>query len=232
MVIKDPTITVLSGLWFEAARQGIRRRDRDCGAPPPGGHRVAWGETRRVSSRAGPLECPWLKFDLLAERDTRGLPRVFVDYANVVDDWRREIKRISATLPIDLSTGDEDAIDEFLTPDLHRQRHCGPVTEAFGTDWNSTVWETLCAAARDEPLDGSALDRVFEAYRSERTWFPDGVPECPAPQQDQLARPAVHLKAFPRGRRDGSSAPRDWGLGWPPDAETMIGMSCQPVALR
>jgi hypothetical protein len=49
-----------------------------------------------------------------------------------------------------------------VTPDLHRQRHCGPVTEPFGTDWISTVYEALRAAARDQ----SALDRVFEAYRA------------------------------------------------------------------
>jgi len=113
----------------------------------------------------------WLKFNLLAERDTRDLPRVFVDYANLLDDWRREIKRISAALAIDLDIGDGGAIEEFLTRDLHRQRHFGEVTDPFGTDWNSTVYEALCAAARDEPLEQSALDRVFEAYRSAEHGF-------------------------------------------------------------
>jgi hypothetical protein len=173
VVIKDLTITLLSGLWFEAARQagfGIViviavRHPQEV---------IASLGARFGEFRAGPdlSSALWLKFNLLAERDTRGLPRVFVDYAYLVDDWRREVKRISAGLPIDLSTWDEDAIDEFLTPDLHHQRDCGgPVTEAFGTDWNSTVYETLCAAARDEPLDRSALDRVFEAYRSSERGF-------------------------------------------------------------
>ena len=39
------------------------------------------------------------------------------------------------------------------------------------------VYEALRAAARDEPWDGSALDRVFEAYRASehdfRTVFED-----------------------------------------------------------
>ena len=122
----------------------------------------------------------WLKYTLLAERHTRGLPRVFVEYANLLDDWRREVKRISAALAIDLNTRDEGAIDEFLTPDLRRQRHCGPVTEPFGTDWISAVYEALRAAARDEPWDESALDRVFEAYRASehgfRTAFEDFHP--------------------------------------------------------
>jgi hypothetical protein len=46
------------------------------------------------------------------------------------------------------------------------------VTEVLGTHWNSTVYEALRAAARDEPCDGSVLDGVFEAYRgvSEHFW--------------------------------------------------------------
>ena len=99
------------------------------------------------------------------------MPHVFVDYANLLDNWRREMKRISAALAIDLNTRGESAIEEFLTPDLRRQRHCGPVTEPFGTDWNSAVYEALRAAARDEPWDQPALDRVFEAYRASEHTF-------------------------------------------------------------
>jgi hypothetical protein len=94
-----------------------------------------------------------------------------VEYANLLKDWRREVERISATLAIDFNTRDEGAIEEFLTPDLHRQRHCGPVTEPFGANWISAVYEGLSAAARDEPWDQSALDRVFEAYRASERGF-------------------------------------------------------------
>jgi hypothetical protein len=96
---------------------------------------------------------------------------VLVEYANLLDDWRREVKRISAALAIDLDTRDEGAIEEFLTPDLRHQGHGGPVTELFGTDWNSAVYEALRAAARDDPWDGSVLDRVFEAYRASEHGF-------------------------------------------------------------
>ena len=81
------------------------------------------------------------------------MPRVFVEYANLLEDWRREIKRISAALAIDLDTRDEGAIDEFLTPNLRHHRNCGPVTEPFGADWMSAAYEALGAAARDEPWD-------------------------------------------------------------------------------
>jgi hypothetical protein len=107
-----------------------------------------------------------LKGNLLAERQTRGLPRVFVDYANVLDNWRREVTRISKALAIDLSARDDRAIEEFLTPDLRRHQDCGPVIDRFGTDWMSATNEAMRAAARDEPWDGSELDRVFDAYRA------------------------------------------------------------------
>ncbi len=173
VVIKDPKITALSGVWFEAARLAgldiaaviaVRHPQEVIASLAPHG-RGSRGPSPELSSAL------WLKYTLLAERHTRALPRVFVEYANLLDDWRREIKRISAALPIDLNTRDEGAIEEFLTPDLRRQRHCGPVTEPFGTDWMSAVYEALGAAARDEPWDGSALDRVFEAYRASEHGF-------------------------------------------------------------
>ncbi len=175
LVIKGGHITLLSDMWFEAARLAgfdvaaviALRHPQEVIASI-----AAWGRVSPALASA-----LWLKANLLAERDTRGLPRVFVDYANLVDNWRREIKRISAALKIDLNTGDEGAVEEFLTPDLRRQRHSGPVTDLFGTDWISAVDEALRAAARDEPWDGSVLDRVFDAYwaseRDFRTVFED-----------------------------------------------------------
>jgi hypothetical protein len=164
VVIKDLQITALSGMWFEAACLA----EFDIAVVIPVRHPQEVIASLAAFNRASPelASALWLKYNLLAERHTRALPRVFVDYANLLDDWRREITRISAALAIDLNTRDEGAIEEFLTPDLQRQRHCGPVTDRFGTDWMSAVYEALRAAARDEPWDGSALDRVFEAYRA------------------------------------------------------------------
>ncbi len=35
----------------------------------------------------------------------------------------------------------------------------------FGGDWISATYEALRAAARDEPVNQAALDRVFDEYR-------------------------------------------------------------------
>ncbi|WP_231588584.1 sulfotransferase family protein [Mycobacterium nebraskense] len=164
LIIKEPRITVLSGVWFEAAR----RAELDIAAVIAVRHPHEVAASLATHGRTSPelASALWLKYCLLAERCTRGLPRVFVDYANLLDDWRRETTRISRALPIDLSAPNEAAVEEFLKPNLRRQRYFGPVTDLFGTDWLSAVYQALGAAARDEPFDTSALDSIFEAYQS------------------------------------------------------------------
>jgi hypothetical protein len=166
VVIKDLHITLLSGVWFDAARLAGFDIVAVIAVRHPQEVIASVAKTKIIRASPQLLSALWLKYSLLAEKHTRGLPRVFVEYANLLDNWRREIKRISGALAIDLNTQDEGAIEEFLKQDLRHQRYCGPVTELFGTDWNSAVYEALRAAARDEPWDGSALDRVFEAYRA------------------------------------------------------------------
>ena len=169
VVIKDLQITVLSGLWFEAARlAGFDVAVVNAVRHP---HEVISSLQKHNGASPELSGALWVKYSLLAERGTRGLPRVFVDYNSLLDHWRREVGRISAALAIDLNARDERAIDEFLTTDLRHQQHYGPVIEIFGTDWMSTIYQAQSAAARDEPWDASALDRVFESYRASERCF-------------------------------------------------------------
>ncbi len=39
------------------------------------------------------------------------------------------------------------------------------MADLFGADWISSTYESLRAAARDEPWDPSSLDRILDAYR-------------------------------------------------------------------
>ncbi len=164
VVVKDPRITTLSELWFEAARLAgfdiaaviaVRHPEEVISSVA-----ASWRISPELSSTL------WVKYNLLAERRTRGIPRAFVEYTTFLDDWRREIKRISTALPVDLTTQEEDAIEAFLTPDLRGQKSRGSVTNRFGTDWISAVYDALCAAARDECPDEGILDRIFESYRA------------------------------------------------------------------
>ena len=169
IVLKDPRFTLMSDMWFGAAQQA----GFDVVTVISVRHPQEVAESIAVRSGASPelSTALWLKYNLLAERDTRGMPRVFVHYDNLLEDWRREMKRISAALGIDLSTQDENAVEEFLKQDLRHQRNQGAVPEPFGTDWVSTVYGALSASAQDEPCDESALDRVFETYGASERAF-------------------------------------------------------------
>lgn len=163
LLIKEPRITALPDLWFEAARQAGFDVATVIAVRHP--QEVIASLAARDHTSPELASALWLKYNLLAERHTRALPRVFVEYANLLEDWRREVARISAALAIDLTLPDEDVIQGFLQKDLRRQRHRGPVTDRFGTNWISSVYESQCAAARDEPWDTSAVDHIYEAYR-------------------------------------------------------------------
>ncbi|WP_406817777.1 sulfotransferase family protein [Mycobacterium sp. M23085] len=167
VVIKEPRISLLFDVWLEAAR----RAGLDVAVVIAVRHPQEVIKSLATRDRASQelASALWLKYSLLAERQTRGLPRVFVDYANFLQDWRREIARISTALAIDLDTPNELAIKEFLNPDLHRQQTNDSVTDRFGSDWISRTYEALHAAAHDHTLDEKTLDYVFDLYRlSER----------------------------------------------------------------
>jgi len=169
LVIKDPRIVALSDFWFEASRRAgltvkivipIRHPDQ-----------VAASLAARDGVSFELSSILWLKYNLLAERGSRGLPRVFVEYSNVLSDWRKEIDRISERLAIDLSATDEVAIDSFVDHDLHRQRSSGKPNDIFGQPWISDAYTALSAAARDEPLDTQKIDAIFSAFAAcERTF--------------------------------------------------------------
>ena len=90
---------------------------------------------------------------LAAERDTRGLPRVFVGYDDLLADGRGALRRVDAALELGLGEGAEAAaIDAFLDSDL---RHFAPTTGDAPSIWETAVrvGDWFAAAARGEAGD-------------------------------------------------------------------------------
>jgi hypothetical protein len=164
LVIKEPRITALAEFWFEAVRQA----QLSMGVVVPVRHPEEVVASLAARDRATPelASALWLKYNLLAERQSRAAGRVFVEYVNLLRDWRAEIFRISQALSVDLSVRDEGAIEEFVRPDLRRQRERGQLREPFAPRWISRVYAALSGAARDEPIDTTALDEIFESFRA------------------------------------------------------------------
>jgi len=169
LVIKEPRIVALPEFWFEASRRAsiiakvvipIRHPDQ-----------VAASLAARDGVSTELSNVLWLKYNFLAERSSRGLPRVFVEYPNLLSDWRKEIARISKCLTVDLSDADEVAIKHFLDPNLHRQKSCAMPKGTLGQAWTLDTYMALSATARDEPLDLQKIDAAFSDFAAcERTF--------------------------------------------------------------
>jgi hypothetical protein len=153
LVIKEPRIAALSDFWFEASRRAgftakavipIRHPDQ-----------VAASLAARDGTSLDLSGVLWLKYNLLAERNSRGLQRIFVEYSNLLRDWRREVSRISVGLALDFCAADEEAIDRFVDHNLHRQKFAGRPTDLFGQPWTADTYAALSAAARDVPLNAT-----------------------------------------------------------------------------
>jgi hypothetical protein len=169
LVIKEPRITALAGFWFEAAHQASMSAKVVIPIRHPDQVAASLGARDGISAELSNVL--WLKYNFLAERSCRKQPRVFVEYRNLLSDWRRELCRIAEQLAVDLSDADEAAIDGFLDRGLHRQRSDGKPSDIFGQTWTSDTYMALSAAARDEPLNLQKLDSTFSAFVAcERTF--------------------------------------------------------------
>lgn len=171
LVVKEPTITQLMEFWLEAAvREGFTTKAAIAIRHPDEVHRSfsAFFSEKRISKEL--MNAFWIKLNLLAETQSRSLKRVFVEYPNLLHDWRAEIARVAASLELELAP-DEAAIDEFLSADLRHQRLARVVTETFGYDWTRRIYEMLSSASRGDQIDTHAFDEIYRAYRAtERTF--------------------------------------------------------------
>jgi len=165
LVIKDPRITGLFDFWLAAARlAGFSVRVIVAIRNP----------SEVVASLSALIEAPvelwqssWLKYNLLAELHSRQLPRVFVEYASLLDDWRGQVARITRELALGGMIWEGAAeIDAFLTRELHTKRCQGAIAEPFGYPWLSDTYSILTQGANDQPLDVAKLDEILRVYRA------------------------------------------------------------------
>ncbi|MGH7820790.1 MAG: sulfotransferase, partial [Candidatus Binatia bacterium] len=102
----------------------------------------------------------WLRHVLAAERDTRGFPRVFIHYEDLLDDWRTVSDRAARELSIEWprrSPETERAIEEFLSG-RHRHHHAAAAAMTIG--WLQLAYDRMRAATRGERLAVDVLDEL------------------------------------------------------------------------
>jgi hypothetical protein len=164
LVIKEPRITALFEFWLEAARQA----DFEVKVIIPTRHPQEVVASLGAWIKASPelWSALWLKYNLLAERYSRHLPRVFVEYSNLLGDWRLQVARISRSLAVELASAEGTSIDAFLNPNVRRQQRPERIDEPFAYPWLSDTYALLSEAAHDRPLDVAKLDEIMRAYRA------------------------------------------------------------------
>jgi hypothetical protein len=115
----------------------------------------------------------WVNSSLVNERETRGRPRAFVRYADLLGDWRAVLARLHDDLGLryDLDGDGARAVDEFIDPALRRHTVTWDDLEIPGElqDVAQAVWDALQPLADHGGADAAASAALDElAVRYER----------------------------------------------------------------
>ncbi len=171
-VIKDPRLCRLLPFWLRVL-EAVGAEPR-CVLPLRHPREVAASLARSegVSERHALLL--WLDYLLSAERDSRGLPRSFVLFASLLEDWRAIVARVGAELghPFPrLSRQAEAEVEAFLAPELRHQREGRGPEGAALHPWLDDAWHWCEDAGAGRGAPAESLDRLAAAWRDAEAAF-------------------------------------------------------------
>ena len=167
-VVKDPRTVWFLPLWLRCAA--------DLGVPTSfvtmlrhpaeivASARRSYGTWQKDSSRTA----AWLNMMLETEHITRGAPRAFVSYEDLLADWVGEIRRIGPPIEAPQLAAVERTplVDRFVDPTLHRSRvrwdelDVPDRVRALAED----VWRQVQDLATRGPTGPAELDAARAAY--------------------------------------------------------------------
>lgn len=201
-VLKDPRLCRLLPVWQDALA--------GFGASPAyvvalrNPFEVAASLQRRNGIGEGGALLAWLRHMLDAERHSRGAPRVFVDYDDLLSDWRGQADRIAQALGMawpNRSLASETAIDGFLSPQQrhHRVDAARVLGDGRLSPWFRDAFAVFDRWARDALHEGdtAVLDRIGAALTQARPAFERVVAEAAdlARQSHKLQRDLDRTRA-------------------------------------
>jgi len=175
VVVKDPRVGWFLDLWLRCAREldlapatvTMLRHPTEILSSA----RRSYGDWQNDASRA----TSWINGMLGAELATRGMPRAFVRYEDLLADWHGAITTVGRELDIpslaNVARAEHADVDAFIDPSLQRSRKgwdehtVPPAVEALA----ERVWDSLI------PLAGPAAERTppeqLDALRAEYAGF-------------------------------------------------------------
>ena len=159
-LLKDPRVTVLLPLW-RTILDGLDVSAR-CVIPVRHPLAVAGSLARRNGFSPEKSVLLWSAYMLAAEAYSRDLPRAFVSYDGLLEDWRAEVTRIEAGhgAPLPRLTDEAAArISSFLSPELrHNAADDGLAALGWAGEIAAQVHAWFERASTDQGSDPKGLD--------------------------------------------------------------------------
>jgi hypothetical protein len=213
VVVKDPRLGWFLPLWEKAADgigvdvsvASLLRHPAEAVSSA-----LKWyGDWQTPASRT----VSWINIMLEVERVTRGRPRVFVRYDDLLSDWSAQMSRTAAALELpslaSLDPAVVTAIDTLVDPTLHRQKvtlsDVG-VPSALEV-MTEELWQELVGLSRPGGDDAASSVRLDEARERYRSFYADV--EAIAQSSLHALRPAAAKAARKPSDRPGVKAAAD-----------------------
>lgn len=168
ILIKDPRMCRLFPFWVKALTElGIAPK---VVVPLRHPSEVTKSLQARDHLTADQAKLLWLRHLLDAEFSSRAVPRTFVRYTDLLDDWQSEVERVSAQLDIKWprrSSSTEAEINNYLSPELrhHAVATSPPSSEAVISNWAGEAYRAVDFLI-DDPQRAESL-RSLDAIREE-----------------------------------------------------------------
>lgn len=202
LVLKEPRMALLLDPWISAVRaRGLAPK---VVIPFRNPLEVAASLAQRDGFSTGRSLLLWLAYFLAAERSSRGAPRVFTQYSDLLADWRGVIRRTetafgqrfagwspAAEIEVDrfISSGDRHQV---ATPELVQVR-------ADVVSWVKDAYAWACEAAHNPAIGADRLDTVADQFGASLGVFAPLIAE----QRDAIA---TEHKLFSKAQQEKGAA--------------------------
>jgi len=180
VVVKDPRSVWAQMLWHDAAAE-VGRDIRYISMLRHPAESIGSRSTYYVSKDSPNRDryetfttARWINNQIISERETRGQVRAFVQYTDLLEDWRPVAARLRDELGLtydsDLGRDEHHAVDDFIEPSLRRHGVSwdGMAVPQRLVDLAEAVWTDVVALGEHGGVDEKAsadLDVQGERYR-------------------------------------------------------------------
>src|SRR4051812_4420667 len=169
VVVKDPHAAWLLPLWRAAAESAGRELRILTTLRHPaevvGSQDITWGQGRRTDAERRVKEtsntAAWTNLALVTEGGSRGAPRAFLRYDDLLADWRSSLGAVSERLGLALPLDEDRGLDDFLDPGMRRSQltWADIVLPEWLRDLAEDTWQQLGALVHD-PTDAAVAERL------------------------------------------------------------------------